>query len=248
MFTKLILLVFFSACAAFCENSPQEMKPSQGEEPVYKLLFESGFYKEAIEFLEEKAKNPLDTACATYNRYLFLCYLLNNQTPRAVQLLNSLFDRDSLFTLDSVSAPPNAYSIFLDTKLAWQQDKKKKALAAFIAAESLKTVVRVSAKAQVQRLSPLRAGLYCVPFGTGQFIKHDKRKATLLLFVEGATLGMSLWAYNERAKSYSPEYGWYSNNQRTNHLYLNFYRVQFGIFAAAHLYGVLDAFLTKEEE
>jgi hypothetical protein len=231
--------------AAQEENHTQ----AKSDAPVYEVLFEKGFYSEAIEYLEVKlqAAHP-DTNIQEYQKYLAFCYILTEQKHRAKILFRDILNRDYTFTLDPIRTSPKIYKVFHAAQNQWKGENK-------VRVDSLRQVADSAVKAALKQeglqasgtetfskslFSPwYRAPLYVTPFGSGQFYNRQTKKGLALFLIQSLSLGSSIWAFNKRYRDFhDDETGW-----QTGHVkYSNIHRIQFGVFLLAYGYSVFDSF------
>ncbi|OGJ87315.1 MAG: hypothetical protein A2350_03465 [Candidatus Raymondbacteria bacterium RifOxyB12_full_50_8] len=244
-----ILLAIFACIAglAYADEEQKELVPAKTQDPAYKVLFESGFYNEAIDYLEAKILDRQDSGRQDYMRYLAFSYILVNRLPEARAVFSAMLDEDSTFVLDSVLTAPNLYDVFTSARIEWRTRHSLKPAepgSEAAPAASLRPADTVPLVMARSGASWYRAPVCLLPAGAGQFQAGSKVKGGAMLVVQTLALGVSIWAYNKRQNYYHPDYGWYAGNIDENRTYGNLYRASFGVFAGAYLYSIVDGFLS----
>ncbi len=228
-------LLFLAGVSASLER---EMVAASAEEPVFKVLFESGYYTEAIEYLNAKLVDSTDTSRTDYLRYLGSSYAMAGDSARAVDAFRRMLDLDSLVRLDSISAPPRIFAAFIAARLASEDAIHSPPVSLPILRKDIPPIAEIK---QEKRVNGTALAIYLMPGGAGQFYNRQYRKGTLLMCLQGLGLASSLWAYQQRQQLYDPDRGWYSENADAGLSYLRYGQIHFGLFCGSYLYSIIDA-------
>lgn len=243
MILRLKVLLFIGACwvAAAAQDGAASAQ-SNPSDPAYKVLFESGLYREAINLLEANLAQTPDFLNPDYVRYLAYCYILTAQKEKAVILFQRMLSQEPDFTLDPIRTSPKIFEVFHAARTEWlSSDAGRLALIRKKAVQdSLKAAQAARlAEALRWRFSPIDL----LPGGAGQFRRGLKTRGTLFLGLQGALLTGSVLAYAKRRTYWNDATGWDAAQADDNRFYTNFYRVQFGLFGLAWAAGLGDLFL-----
>jgi hypothetical protein len=235
------LCVFLLAAAGGAQTGG-EVVPASPEEPVYKVFFESGYYTQALDYIEARLPEVPDSQWVDLQKYRAFCLIVLDRQDQATEAFVSILDRDPGFGLDPIYTSPKIFEVFHTARGQWQAAHPDTTRMA-PAVDSVRTVAPDTAAAD--SLSPLvyRTPLYLLPGGAGQFHNGQRLKGWVLLGTQVACLAASIVSYAQRHDRYDPQYGWYEGNRDAYEDYTLAYRVEFGTFLAAYLYGVVDAFV-----
>jgi len=201
---------------------------SNKDKMTYTELYESGYYAEVIAILSDTADTIIVDDAELENRKKILAFslILFGMKDAAIEVFWSMLDKNHSFNLDPILTSPKIYEVFSETRRLWNE--------AFAANAALK-------HSPITDLA-LR-GRILLPFGTGQYVTGNKKKGIIFSIIQAGALGGSVWAYDKRNSYYDPQYGWYNENRDEMNYYTNIMRVQFGIFVAAYIWSVVDAYL-----
>lgn len=248
------LLAILVLSATLSAETGGEMVPSSPEEPVYKVLFESGFYAQALEYIESRLDNLPDSSWVEHRKYGAFCLILLERRDEAVEAFGQILTRDPSFNLDPIYTSPKIYEVFRDAQKQWQAlhppaDTVSTDTVAVDTAAPSDTAQAVALLMQDTLEPPVtRAPLYLLPGGVGQFHNGQRAKGFVLLGIQLAGLVGSVATYQYRDNLQDPDYGWYEGNRDDLDTYTTAYRLEFGVFLAAYLYSVIDAFATGGRE
>ena len=95
-----VLCVFLLAAAVAQTNG--DMVPAASEEPVYKVFFESGYYSQALDYIETRLPSVPDSQWVDHQKYRAFCLIVLGMRDSAVQVFELLLDRDRDFELDPI--------------------------------------------------------------------------------------------------------------------------------------------------
>lgn len=228
------------------------------EEPVYKVLFESGYYSQALDYIEARLPDADDSLWQHYQRYRAYCLILLDRRDQAESVFIEILDRNPAFRLDPIRTSPKIYEVYYQAKRIWQAqqpqpDTTDSAMqaAAFDTSNTDTATVDTPVGTIDLALDSLPAGdpplrrapLYLLPFGVGQFANGQQAKGWLILGTQAACLAASVVSYVKRDEYYDPRYGWYEGNREPYEDYTLAFRIDFAGFALAYLYGVVDGFV-----
>jgi hypothetical protein len=239
-------------------EEPREVATVSDEEPAHKVLFESGFYAEALEYLDGRIESADSSEWQEYQKYRAFCLILTGQRERADTVFCSMLDRDSSFALDPLMTSPKIYEVYFAAKQSWRARNPFPADAArgdTLSADSARGPAD-SSSAGAGRTAAVERGdtaagdewyrvpLYFLPGASGQFYNRDVKKAVPLLAVQTLGLVGSIVTYAARSSHYHDDYGWYEGNAREYENYTTAYRVEFSVFLVSYVYSVVDAFVS----
>ncbi|MBL8029204.1 MAG: hypothetical protein JNL74_22475, partial [Fibrobacteres bacterium] len=163
-------------------------------------------------------------------KILAFSYILNGNRKLAEDVFNRMLNANSGFTLDPILTSPKIYEVFSEVRQQW-----------LMSYNSLEKEKRLTLR--------YRAAYHArvLPFGTGQFINGSRKKGLIFSLLQAGAIGGSIWSYKMLDASKHPDYGWYDGNREEKERYTNLTRVQFGIFASAYIWSVIDAYMEANE-
>lgn len=231
---------WFLLATALAFSQERQIVPAGPEEPVYRVLFESGYYNEAIEFLTAKLADSTDVSLPLYYRYLAFSYAMAGDSSKAVDAFRAMLAMAPESSIDSIATPPRIMNAFH----AAREPVGPLSTDLILSAPPVNPELSLKSTQQKQPEPEwIRVPFYLAPGGAGQFYNREYKKGTLLLCMQGVTLATSIWAYQERRNQFDPKYGWYSENLPTGQSYLRYSRINFSVFFGTYLYSVIDAFV-----
>ncbi len=247
-------LLLMSTVGLHAQEQPEA--DSIVREPAHKVLFESGFYAQALEYLGSRLERPADSLWEEYQTYRAFSLIMLDMRDSAAVVFGQILDQRPRYTLNPVYTSPKLYEVFLeaqrahrppvaDTSAADTADTGAVAVADTGTSDStLGEVSPDSATTSAARASDwYRVPLYFVPGGAGQFYNRQPAKAAVLLIAQVVALGASVLTYTQREELYDAQFGWYPGNAESYERYTYSYRIEFGLAALAYAYGVVDAFV-----
>jgi hypothetical protein len=221
------------------------------------VLYENGFYKEAIELLYTKIKERPDSLNLEYLQYLAFCYIAGNEPDSASAVIVKILDADSSFFPDTIATSPKILRAFSDARnlrraphrpepppSAADTVPQPSPLAAAAAVPSPRAVPEhlFSQKASLPS-DWRRYMLYCMPGGTGQFYRHYPGRGVMALALQAMGLAAGYWAYGKREDAYDSNYGWNSGNREEYIKYSRLSLAGFCIFLTAYAISVSENFI-----
>ena len=238
------LCVFLLSAAAAAQTAG-EVVPAPAEEPVYKVFFESGYYTQALEYIESRLPEVAGSVWVDHQKYRAFCLIVLERHDSAVAAFNAILDRDPLFELDPIYTSPKIYEVFHQARLQWQAAHPDTTQPPPADSARDTAVVVAHFTDTLDSLPPplQKVPLYLLPGGVGQFHNGQRTKGWVLLGTQVACLAASIVTYAAREEHYDSRYGWYEGNRDLYEDYTLAYRVEFGTFLAAYLYSVVDAFV-----
>ncbi len=254
--SRIVLLsILVAATGLFAQVDITAAPP---EEPVYKVLFESGYYSQALDYIEARLPDAADSLWQQYQRYRAYCLILLDRREQARAVFIAILDRDATFSLDPIRTSPKIYEVYHQARLLWQERQPQPDTADSAAptaaldtsrtdsasADTARGTVDLMTDSLMRSEPPLRrAPLYLLPFGVGQFANGQRTKGWVILGTQAACLAASVVSYVKRDDYYDPRYGWYEGNREPYEDYTLAFRIDFAGFALAYLYGVVDGFV-----
>jgi tetratricopeptide (TPR) repeat protein len=238
------IITFLVGAVLICQVSAQDDKKdivtAKKDEPAYKVLYESGFYLEAIDYLETRLREAPDSNFQEHARYLAFCLILTGRIGEAEKVFRDILEKDPGFSLDPIRTSPKIYEVFSAARTQWASARP----AAPDTADAPEPVVTAAPAPAQPDIAPAplpppavrpwyRIPVCLAPGGAGQFYHGQKIRGAVLAGLQAVGLGLSIWAFSQK----DPDYGWTPDNESYNILF----RVQFGVFAAAYVAGVVDA-------
>ncbi|NLP03605.1 MAG: tetratricopeptide repeat protein [Fibrobacter sp.] len=257
----ILLLIICLFTVSLGDDLPPEGFQETGEEPAYKVLYESGFYEQAIELLQTKIKAVPDSADMEYLKYLAFCFTATEQKDSAEAVFLRLLDIDKGFYLDTILTSPKILDVFMSAEeklalyndftgsMAVTEDSLKENSDTSVQAEAGLQVQSDSAAAEVNDTSgevlKTRNDWYSiplcfVPLGVTQIQYHKPVRGILFSVLQVAGIGAGIWAYHKMKNSYDPEYGWYSGNRSEYERYSLICRTSMLIFTGVYAGTVAD--------
>jgi hypothetical protein len=245
---QLFILLSLILCAGtVAQDSPEGKGASLPQDTTYnyKSLYENGFYEEAVKILESMVKGPHDTMGEEPLKTLAFAYILLNRQAEAVAVFKELLSRNPEFSLDPIVTPPRFFEVFHQSRMEWQMSPEGRAMLLRRKAveDSLRLALFNSAMRESRDPAYVRVPVCLLPGGAGQFYHRQYLKGGLLLAAQTAFLGAAVWSYNQRQGLKDPQFGWTAANQDANLRYVNYMRIEFGLFSLAYLGGAVEAFL-----
>ena len=261
VFSFVITLLSASRCGA------QESGAPSGE-PLYRSLYEQGFYAEAIALLDSLIAADT-TGGNELPLYLAFCHVARGDRDAGAAVFERMLDRDPEYRLDTLLTPPKILDVFR----AVRERRADRAPPSAAPAVTVDTAVeRAQAAAAVPSILPpvagpvnpatvsgvkldtgkvdlhpaLRYPLGLLPGGAGQFSRRRPIKGTLLLVAQCAATVCWYWAYRTRETYFEggpSGHGWYEENEAPYRRYTNFARMGVGIFIGSYTVGIIDYFL-----
>ncbi|HON09327.1 MAG TPA: hypothetical protein PLE24_00560 [Chitinispirillaceae bacterium] len=259
MIILLLIICLFTVSPG--NDLPPEGFPENVEEPAYKVLYESGFYEQAIELLQTKIKAVPDSADMEYLKYLAFCFTAIEQKDSAEVVFLRLLGIDKSFYLDTILTSPIILDVFNSAKeklalsndstgnMAVTEDSLKEDSDTFVQAEAVLQVHSGSIAAEVSDTSGVvlttrndwyNIPLCFVPLGITQFQYHKPVRGILFSVLQVAGIGAGIWAYHKMKNSYNPEYGWYSGNRSEYERYSLICRTSMLMFTGVYAGTVAD--------
>jgi tetratricopeptide (TPR) repeat protein len=233
------------------QEDKKDIVTAKKDEPAYKVLFESGFYQEAIDYLETRLREAPDSNFQEHAKYLAFCLILTGRANEAGTVFRDILEKDPGFSLDPIRTSPKIYEVFSAARSQWASARPAAAPDTLAASDTAVAPAPVAAAAPAEpdivpaTLPPpaarpwYRIPVCLAPGGAGQFYHRQNVKGTVFAGLQAAGLGLSIWAFSQK----DPDYGWTPDNENYNILF----RVQFGVFAAAWAAGVIDALLFERK-
>ncbi len=270
----LLLLPLGGTSVPFCGHAEAQeaaaIIAASPDEPVHRVLFESGFYRQALEYLNVRLNSagPVDSAWQEYQKYRAFCLILVGEADSAQGVFEELLAHDSTFTLDRVRTSPKIFEVFhaaraarfarppapVEIDTAQAMDALREDTAAPVS-DSQDSIVSTSDSTGAQFQPSLAHGTVdskwyriparLLPGGVGQFLNGQPAKGAVLLGAQALTLGASIVTFRRRAALYDDRFGWYEGNMVQYERYTAAYRIEFGVFAFAYLYSVVDACVVR---
>lgn len=251
---RLVLLVLFVFPLAAAASPPKELRRALD-------LFEYGEYEEARRIAESLlARNVLatDEQLIDANRIVALAYLYSHhpeRLERAQQYFLQLLSIEPDYRLDPFFTPPAALEFFEqvrqenEERLAPIREQRRLAKQARAAEEAARRrFLEERARERESRAPPTvrylqknHVALVFLPFGAGQFQNGDRTAGIALAGIQLAAGLTSLGSYLV-VENLKNDNGRYDPPQiRTARTFDTIKWVSGGIFYAAWLYGILDA-------
>jgi hypothetical protein len=245
--------------------------------PVYRTLYEEGFYQEAITVLD--SLSAADSGCSVdLLQYLAYCHIARGDRTTGEQVFERLLGCDPHYRCDTLFTSPKILAVF-SAALTRYSDLQQKTDAA-ASADSNKVSAPVPAAATPDapvtqpanraaahtgllpapdsagrsvagssRGSLLRRVPGLLPGAAGQFTQRQWVKGMLLLAVQAAAMGGYVWAYHTRQSYYDPVYGWYPPvNEAAYKRYTAYARVGCTVFIGAYTFSVIDYFHRQRKQ
>jgi hypothetical protein len=222
------------------------------EIPRYQLLYEEGFYTEAIAVLDSLITE--DAVFSPEHHYaLAACYIARGDRDSGATVFERMFNSDSTYLLDTLLTPPKIRAVFLDVQrrrtaqrsdsvVATAEKKSTQYLVGMDVADNTLT----SADTLTVKVAPpffqRIAGVF--PCGIGAFYQRKPVHGVLIALTQLGAVAGCVWAYQTREKLYHERYGWYHGNKEVYNRYTNYTRGGAGIFIGSYAFGILDYYLT----
>jgi tetratricopeptide (TPR) repeat protein len=92
-------------CQIPAQDDKKDIVTAKKDEPAYKVLFESGFYQEAIDYLETRLREAPDSNFQEHAKYLAFCLILTGRADEAGTVFQDILEKDLEFALDPIRTP-----------------------------------------------------------------------------------------------------------------------------------------------
>lgn len=248
MKTILLLLLLAVGGNAFSESTSKEMAPVEDGQPAFQVLYENGFYQEAIDYLEQRVKDTHDPDWQIHHQYLAFSYVIVGKADSAIAVFHAILSRDPAFTLNPITTSPKIYEVFVKARDAFNPAKAEPD-EGFDIPRLPRTTTDVSVADTADALPAsipfpvYRYPLLAAPGGIPQFLERRKKAGAWLLGLQVVGLAGTFVTLHLRQNLRLPNQGWTSKNIGKGDLYLNLARVQFGLFLCSYGFGITDAIL-----
>lgn len=248
--TGALLAIVLLASVAPAAEDERQLVASQEDEPAYKVLFESGYYEEAVEYLRGVSDSS-DTNWRERQTYLAFSLIMTGQRDSAIGVFTSILWRDSTYKLDPIMTSPKLFKVYHMARSRWEKNREP-VDSSSTASPPPDTTAQQSDSPPTPEVSTnnvvptvprdwYRVPMYAVP-PAGQFYNRRIPKGIALLLLQTGGIAASVWAHNKRWEYYQdPGCGWCEENLEENRRYSALQRSGFAIFALSYLYGVVDA-------
>jgi tetratricopeptide (TPR) repeat protein len=228
-------------------------------EPAYQLLYEQGFYQDAITLLDSLI--DLDTA-VNFERHYYLAasYIARGDRDSGAAVFAQMFEYDSLYQLDTLFTPPKILEVFQEVQ---KQRLTSSAPSSAVEQTEVPSPVSVQndstsfAVSDTGRLTVsydsistgvhpvLRISIGVLPGGIGAFYQKKPLRGALVLAAQVAAVAGSIWAYRTRQTYWSETYGWMpGENDAAYNRYTNYARVGYAVFIGSYTFSIIDYFTT----
>ena len=253
MTVRFVFPVIITAALLTGSSAAQDSIPPSSEEAFYKILYEQGFYEEAIRFIDSSSAGT-----PPGNERLFClasCHIARGDTAAGAAVFNRMLDGDSSLRLDTLLTPPKILQVFT----AVQAARRSHVAAGKIASETAEAAAPDSGSLSIPSagestgigtivLKPvlpplLRYPLGFVPGGIGHFRQRSFLRGTLLLLAQGAAAGGCCWAYRKRQSFYDATYGWTGKNREVYNHYTGYCRLGLTVLACTYTFEIIDYFV-----
>lgn len=248
------VMILCIASLAFGDDTIKDVDLSADGEPAYRVLYENGFYDQAIDYLTAKINKSPDSVGTEEYRYLAFSYVATERIDSARGIFVEMLTKDSAFKLDPVRTSPKIYQVFRAAQIQWrklhQPPHQTNPPAGMTPAQSHDTLPKTAVSLSVNTLQnqqlPLsrwyKIPVYLAPGGTAQFCNGETVKGTIVLCLQVLSLGGSIYAFEKKQDFYDDRFGWYEGNQTQFGRYSLASRIGFGSFACTYLWSVFDSF------
>jgi hypothetical protein len=233
-----------------------EMASKPGE-PTYKVLFESGYYSDAVKYCTAMISGPPFASNREIHLYLAYSYIMLGNRESADSIFIAIFDADSGFYLNPIVTSPKIYEVYFTARTKWEmlnssgdteseqslpEQSSPKTGEISVPDSGLQTPGNNIVRKQPSSPFPL---LMCIPGGAGQFFNRQHAKGVVVLLFQAAAIAGSVAAYYKRDGFYSPEYGWTDENIDRARLYTYGYKGGLIVFSTVWVYGIADGFVIR---
>jgi hypothetical protein len=266
MILRSALIFTLLSCACFAQTDTPELV-SKPNEPAYKVLFESGFYSDAVDYCTAVILGPPTDSTSEKHLYLAYSYIMLGKAELADSIFMEIFNANPDFHLSPIVTSPKIYEVYFEARTKWNNMhaadsvmqsepdleiklpetsdvlQKDSTHHTESAVESIDT----SRYSQAERLRP-NSVLMCMPGGAGQFLNGQYVKGAAVLLIQAAAITGSVVAYYKRDKLYSPLYGWNDDNMDRAMLYTYGYKGGVIIFSTAWIYSIADGFIVRHKK
>ncbi len=257
---KSIFIAFFLIlCMLALNNAAAEERASVAAEPLYKTLYEEGFYDEAISMIKDSLLHDTSNAKKLLI-YMASCYIASNKREAGAAVFDRLLKADPYFQLDTLLTPPKIIKVFKAVKSQYKAKADTSHIINLISMsyKSLTSDSNVNSfhsntkdmKIDQRLLKPLQISLGLLPGGAGQFYHKEHLKGLALLTVQATAASIFIWSGWKKNKHYESGlqgHGWYEGNKAINERYTNYARIGFCIFIGSYAYSVTDYFFKFKE-
>jgi hypothetical protein len=205
LITALYLSVLSAAAVA---QTGGDMVPAASDEPVYKVFFESGYYTQALDYLETRLPSLADSQWVDHQKYRAFCLIVLDRRDSALAAFSAILEREPEFGLDPIYTSPKIFEVFHEARRLYLEAHPDTVRADTVAAALDTTVVLSTGlrDSDTLELPSYRVPLYILPGGVGQFYNGQRAKGWVLLGTQVACLAASVISYVERESRYDPDY------------------------------------------
>lgn len=247
------LAIVLTALVLSVQVSAQIVDTTAGvaEEPAYQVLFESGLYQQAVEYITNRLAGGADSAETQLSVYLAFSQIMLGNISVADSIFAAILSRDSLFALDPIMTSPKMYEVYAGARKAWEERLIDVALAepdtAKTAERMLEQVVpgpAIPGVAGHRRLNPTKRLACFLPLGCGQFVNKRPVRGVLIGALQVVALGTSIALYQFREEIRDPRYGLYDGNADRYKRYTAGYRIGFALAITGWTTGVIESSVT----
>ena len=229
--------------------------------PEYKLLYEQGFYSEALVLLDSLLVQ--DTSGFEELHYFrAACLIAKGDTVEGARVFEALLDHNCGYSLDSLFTPPKILSVYRSVRSGFLCEDSLPAVADSVKELSVDTasvpvrtetvpvdssvVPDLSPKTIVRSMPlPVHVSLGMLPAGGGQWYQRKTIRGAFIVSAQLAAVAGCIWSYNKRDSYFHDRYGWYDGNRNAYEKYTNYTRFGFTVFLGTYLYGIADYYLFK---
>jgi tetratricopeptide (TPR) repeat protein len=259
MMKRLLITVCLCAGVYSAPDTLRQAIDTGNAEPAYKVFYENGFYREAIELLRAKIAERPDTVNPDYCTYLAFCYIASGRQDSAIDIFITLLNSDSAFYLDTVTTSPKIIQVFTDSRTQWRDRKAmpdqpsspteatgEKPTDTAVPQSVTRDTVPASVLLQPAEPRPMDWGGYaiaCAPGGAGQFYHHRPVHGGVFLALQVIGLAVGYWAFNKRDDFYDSQYGWGDWNRHEYERYSDFSKAGFCIFIGAYIVSTAECII-----
>jgi tetratricopeptide (TPR) repeat protein len=234
-------------------------------EPAYKVLYEQGFYEDAINLLDSIiAQDTVENQELLF--YLASSYIARGNLEAGGTVFERILDNDPDFQLDTLFTPPKILAVFHDVRFH-RASHTEMADTSTITQDSTATVADTvtptisSDNIDTAAVEPtaaltvdtVRTGLHPVleysvgllPGGVGQFYQRKPYTGVLLFAAQVTSIVGCVWSARKREMYYDGPpngYGWYDKNRAEYNRYTNYNRLGVGVIIGSYTYGLIDYF------
>jgi hypothetical protein len=234
------------------------------DEPFYRLLYEQGFYDEAIALLDSLA-----AADTSGNRelllYLASSYIARGDADSGASVFRRMLAADPAYRLDTIMTPPKILEVFrnvrneFETRTAPPDTVKTEPdsgapepVAAVVDSPDTGAVSSLAlpgADRSIEGPHPvLRYSFGILPGGAGQFFQRKPIRGALILAAQIGAAAGCYWAYRTRESYRHSRYVWYDGNREAYERYTGYARLGIGVAIGSYTFGLFDYFLMPPEK